>query len=110
MRRVTRRVGDVERPVDDRFAPGEDADRTLGHSHELTPQPVHVLAVQTPRALQQAPGIDHVRRASLVDVHLEVGPPLHERAARTGVVEMDVGEQQRPGARVAERLEQRRQA
>ena len=40
-------------------------------------------------------GIDQVRRAALVDPHLELGEPLDERPRRAGVVEVDVGQQQR---------------
>ena len=52
MRRVTRRVGDLKRAVEERLAAGEDSDRILGHSHELAPQPIHVLAVQASGALK----------------------------------------------------------
>jgi hypothetical protein len=34
-----------------------------------------------------------VRRAALVDPHLDLGPAAHERARGAGVVEVDVGEQ-----------------
>ncbi len=45
-------------------------------------------------------------RAALVYVDLEVGPAPHQGAGRGGVVEVDMGQQQRPRALVAERLEE----
>ena len=63
------------------------------------------------RALSiSALGRDQVPRAALVDVDLEVGPPLDQRSARARVVEVDVGEQQRARPLTAERVQQRRQA
>ena len=47
-----------------------------------------------------------MRGAALVHVHLEVGPAAHQRPGRAGVVEVDVGEQQRPRRVVTERFHQ----
>ena len=47
---------------------------------------------------------------ALVDVDLQLRPALDQRAAGAGVVEVDVGQQQRAWPPVAERLEQGRQA
>ena len=43
-----------------------------------------------------------MRRANLVDINLELRPMAHQRSARAGVVQMDVGQQQRAWSAVAE--------
>jgi hypothetical protein len=48
-----------------------------------------------------------VTRAALVHPHLGIGPAAHERAGRSGVVEVDVGEQDLRRLPVAELGEQR---
>ena len=97
---VAGRVGDAE--ALDALVAVQHAQVGLGHRHDLAPQAVELLAVQAPRAGHQALGVDHVRRAALVDVDRQLGPAAHERAARAGVVEVDVGQQQRARTLVAE--------
>ena len=48
-----------------------------------------------------------MRGADLVDEHLECRPAPHERPRRARVVEVDVGEQQRPRGLARERGHQR---
>ena len=98
MGRVPRRVRDLELPVAHReaLAPGEDVHVPLGHRQELAPQPVHVVAVEPARAVQQLRGVHHVRRPRLVHVDGDVGVLAHEGAGGPGVVEVDVGEENRP--------------
>ena len=67
---------------------------------------LHVLAVETGRARQQPARIDQVRRAARMDVDLEVRIALDERSGGSGMVEVDVGQKQRPG-RLGDPLEQR---
>jgi hypothetical protein len=110
MRGVARRVGDLEASAVHALATLQDLQVLLGHGQHLAPQALHVIAVQTLRARVQPRGIDQVPRAALVHVNTQIGPALHERAGRAGVVEVDVGEQQRSGPLVAQRLQQRLQA
>ena len=109
MRGVAGRVGDLERAVEQSLAAAQHGQIALGDRNHLAPQAVHVVAVQAAGALDQPRRIEHVPGAPLVDVDLELGPALDERAAGAGVVEMDVGQQQRARSLVAERIEQRRQ-
>ena len=44
-----------------------------------------------------------------MDVDRQVRPAAHQRAGAAGVVEVDVGEQQRPRGPITERLQQLRQ-
>ena len=110
--RVPRRIGDAEPGRDvagQRARPGalEDADAGLRHRHDLAPQAVEVVAVEPPRAGHEALGVDQVAGAALVDPDLRVGPAPHERARGPGVVEVDVGEQDRARHLAVERLQQR---
>ena len=77
-----------------------------GDRQDLAPQVLHLVAVEALGAGQELRGVDQVRGAALVDVDLEVGPAAHQRAGRRGVVEVDVGEQERPRPLPAERLQQ----
>ena len=95
---MPRRIGDLQRAVAHReaLAAAEDVHVLLGHGQELAPQPVHVVAVEPRRAAQQLLGIDHVRRPPLMHVDLDVGVLAHQGAGRSGVIEMDVGQENRP--------------
>ena len=95
---MPRRIGDLQRAVAHReaLAAAEDVHVLLGHGQELAPEPVHVVAVEPRRAAQQLLGIDHVRRPPLVHVDLDVGILAHQGAGRSGVIEMDVGQENRP--------------
>ena len=110
MRGVTRCVGHFEAIAEQLLASLQNRQVPLGHGEHLAPQAVHVLAVELARAGQQSRGVDHVCRPALVDVHLELWPALHQRAADPRVVEVDVREQKRPRPLVTKGGEQRRQA
>ena len=58
---MTGRVDDAE--AIDPLAPGEGGDVLLRHGHDLTPEPVHVVAVEPRGALEQLRRPDQVRRA-----------------------------------------------
>ena len=103
--RVSRRVGNLE-AVEQLLAPAEDAEVLLGDGENLAPQSFHIVPVEPPRAVEQARWIDEVLSASLVHVDLEVRPAADERSACAGVIQVDVRQEQRRGALVAERLEQ----
>ena len=78
----------------------------LGHGRHLAPEPLHVVAVQARGALQQLRGIHEVGRAALVHVHDQLREAAAEDARRARVVEVDVGQEQRPRLHVAEALQQ----
>ena len=84
MRRVAGRVGDLEARHRAATRRREDTQVRLGHG-DATKSP-HSRSMSSPyrrpRALQQARGIDQVRRAALVDVDLELRPAL-ARASRS---------------------------
>ena len=109
--RVARDVGDAK-SLD--LLPAAQRDDVGGrHGQHLAPEALHVVAVQPACALQQLLRIDEMRRPDLVHVHAQVREPLDERARRAGVIEVDVGEEER--ARLAleareQRLETRRGA
>ena len=98
MGRVPRRVQDLQLAAAHReaLAAGEDVHVPLGHGQELAPQPVHVVAIEPARAVQQLGRVDHVRRPRLVHADPDVGVLAHEGAGGAGVVEVDVGEENRP--------------
>ena len=73
---------------------------------DLAPEPLHLIAVETLGARQQLLGIGQVSRPLLVDVDRQLGPPSDEIARRACVVEVDVGEQQRPRHLAVEGLDQ----
>ena len=79
------------------------------HRQDPAPEVLELVAVEAAGAGQQLRGVDQVRRAALVDVDLEVGPALDHRPGRGGVVEVDVGEQDRPRLLAAELGDQVRQ-
>ena len=92
---VAGRIRDVERPAArvHPLASGQRLDVALRYGGELSPEAVHVIAVEASRALEQPLRIDHVPGAALVDVHLHRRMPRDDRAGRTGVIEVDVREQ-----------------
>ena len=106
---VTGRVGDFEAAVEEPLASAEDAQIRLGHRENLAPEALHVVAVQPPRTLEQARRIYQMRSALLMHVDLEVGPALHQRARSARVVEVDMGQKQRP-RRLLDRRQQCLQA
>jgi hypothetical protein len=98
--------GVLDAPRADALAAAQDAQVGLGDRDDLPPQALHVVAVQARGAGGEPAGVDQVRRASLVDPHLDVGPAAHERPRGARVVEVDVGQQDSLRRRV-EGLEQR---
>ena len=64
------------------------------HRRELPPQTVHLIPVEPRRAREQLRGVHQVRRASLMHVHLHVRMLADDRPRRSGVIEMDVRQQQ----------------
>jgi hypothetical protein len=106
-RAVTVEVADVVRRVPGRreaLQPGDavadDVDVLLGNGRELAPQRVEDVTVEPARAPLEPLRIDEVRRADAGDVHLQAGVLSDEDPSRSGVVEVDVREEQ--VAKVAE--------
>ena len=91
---VPGRVGDLE--AEHLLAAAQRIEVLLRHRSDLAPEPLHLIAVETLGARQQLRGIGQVTGAALVHVDRELGPAPHQVARGPGVVEMDVGEQQRP--------------
>jgi hypothetical protein len=83
----------LDPPVADRLAATHHAQVGLGHRHDLAPQALHVVAVQARGAGDELARVDEMRRAALMDPHLDLGPAAHEGARGAGVVEVDVGQQ-----------------
>jgi hypothetical protein len=106
---VAGRVLHAELAVEQRLAAGEGVEVALGHRHDLAPQPVEPLlaAVEARRAGDEPLRVGEVRRAALVDVDGQVRPAAHERPGGSRVVEVDVGQQQRPRLLAVERVEER---
>jgi len=96
MRGVARGIGHLERSPArlDRLAAREDDQAALRHWRDFAPQPVHGRSVQPACALDQLRRIDEVTRAALVHDDTDAGMPPEDRAGGTGVVEMDVREDQ----------------
>src|SRR5204863_368883 len=67
---------------------------------DLAPEGLHLVAVEPLGARQQLGGIGEVARTELVHVDRQLGPLPRERAGGSGVIEVDVGEQQRAGSLV----------
>ena len=68
------------------------------------------LSVQASGAGEQLDGVHQVRCAPLVDPDLDLREAPQQRAGRTRMVEVDVGEREHPRRLAAERLQQRLQA
>ena len=60
---------------------------------DLSPQLLHLIAVQARRALDELRGIDQVRRTALVDEDLQARILANQRTRRTGVIEMHMCQQ-----------------
>src|SRR5918992_51837 len=67
----------------------------LRHRGYLTPEAVHLVAVEASRAGEQLRGIDEVGSTNFVDIDLELGPAPHECAGGARVVQVDVCQEQR---------------
>ena len=110
---VAGRVRDVPGPFPparERLAAAQHEQSVLGHGDDLPPQALHVVAVEACRAGDEPGRVGEVARAALVDGDDQVRPAPHERPGRAGVVEVDVGEQDRPRDAAAERRDERRLA
>src|SRR5207344_3364534 len=70
----------------------------LRHWRHLTPEALHLVAIEPLGAPQQLGRVGEVRGAALVAVDRQVGPAPDQVPGGAGVVEMDVGEQE--GARL----------
>ena len=66
------------------------------HRSELAPEPIHVRAVQTAGTRKQSRRIDHVRRAALVDVDLDIRIQTNQGSRNARMIEMDVREDDLP--------------
>src|SRR3974390_3090831 len=75
------------------FAPGKHAEIFLRHGNEIAVEPVHLVSVQTGSAAQQLRRINHMRSAALVDVDLQTGVLADQGARRTGMIQVNVGQQ-----------------
>ena len=73
---------------------GRDAHVLLGHGPQLPPERVERIAVEAAGRALEARGVDQVRSADFGDPHRQLGVPLHDRAGRACVVEVDVGQQE----------------
>ena len=93
-------VLDAEGVLDPGLAALEHPQVLLRDRDDLAPQPRQALlaAVEPRRARDEPLGVDEVLGAALVDVDRQIGPAAHERARGAGVVEVDVGQQQRARA------------
>ena len=72
----------------------ENVDVRLGHGNHFAPQLVELRPVDLARAELQHLGEREVERSLLGDVHTQLGVLPHEEARGSGVVEMDVREEQ----------------
>src|SRR5688572_4273891 len=98
MRGVARRVRDVERPATRfyPFATGEGDERIARHGRNLSPEPIHPIAVQARGALNQLARVGKVPRSALVNEHPDMRMPADDRAGGTAVVQMNVRQQDVP--------------
>jgi hypothetical protein len=107
-------VGDVERAAArrDLLASGKRPHPIRWNRFDLAPERVHVRTVQPCRAGEELRRIGEVPRTPLVDEHLDLGIRRDEGARRTGMVEVDVRQQEPADVAnsyplLPERLEQR---
>jgi hypothetical protein len=105
---VPRRVGDLV-AVEDHLASAQRTQVGRRHRGHLPPQPRHRIAIDPLGTGDQARWIGEMAGPALVDVDGQLGPTRDERAGAGRVVEVDVGEQQRRGTRLAQAGEQCRQ-
>ena len=68
-------------------------DVLLRHGQRLTVERFQLVAVEPSRGVDQARGIDDVRRADLGDVYADLRVLAHDVPDRAGVIEVDVREQ-----------------
>ena len=77
--------------------PALKRDHVLGGDRgHLSPKALQIVPVKATGALEQLPGVDQVPGPDLVHVDPQVRKASHERTRRAGVVEVDVGEEERP--------------
>ena len=90
-------IGDLEwaPPRVDALPALEHRERACRNGTDLAPQTLHGVAVKQRRARQEPGRIDEMRRAALVHVDAERWIFTDEHAGRTGVIQMDVRQEQR---------------
>ena len=92
------------------LAAAQHAQVALRNRDDLAPEPLHVVAVDPRRAVDQLRRVEEVSRAALVDPDLGLRPAPHERAGGAGMIEVDVRQQDRARHALAERGDQRLRA
>src|SRR5437667_310739 len=97
VRGVAWRVGhlDFARAERNGLSTFEDLQIRFGHGHRFSEQLAEIVRPKPRRACQQLRRIHHVRRAEFVDVHNHSRIFPYERAASAGVVQVNVGQQNR---------------
>src|SRR4051794_14861968 len=76
-----------------RLAIGERDDPVFGYRYDLAPERVHAVTVEPCGGADEARGIDQMRRTDGMDEDAHIGLLAHDRASASGVVEMDVGDE-----------------
>ena len=76
-----------------RLAIGERDDPVFGHRHDLAPERVHAVAIEPTGGTDETRGIDQMWRADGMDEDLHIRLLSHDRSGTSGVVEMDVGDE-----------------
>ena len=99
---VVRRVPGRGEALEPEDAVADDVDVLLRHGRELAEQGIERIGVEPARARLQLARVDDVGRPDLRDVHLEPGVLADEGAGGTGVVEVDVGEEEMADVRQLE--------
>lgn len=84
-------------------------DRRRRNRTDDTPEPLHLVAIETGRALQQLPRVHQVGRTPLVDVDLQTRIKIGQHTHTTRMIQVNVRHQHRPdvlqgGAPVLQRL------
>ena len=64
----------------------------LRHRSDLTPQTIHLIAIDSRGAVDQARRVCQMLRPPLVHHHLDVRMVTHDRSSRTCVIEVNVGQ------------------
>ena len=95
MRRVAGSVENLQGTVADGngFSAAELAQIFTWDGEEISVELLHFVGIEAGGAAEELCGIGHVRRASFVHVNRKAWIFAHERADRTGVIEMDVREE-----------------
>ena len=78
---------------DNMFFTLEDLHAIAGNRHEVSPETIHVGAVEATGTRQEFRRIDHVRCAAFVNKHLDCGILAYERTGDPGMIKMNVGQQ-----------------